>query len=254
MLSQHHVIAHMQTLAAIALRMVFPPHCVICEAPCEDSPSVCTTCFSNITFISDPLCTICGCPFEYDMDNSEICIPCQTNAPIYDRARAALRYDAASRKLVTRLKFSDKMTIAPLAAQMMVRAGAELLDHADIIVPVPLHWRRLWVRKFNQSALIAEYISRQVASLPVLTKALVRTRHTTPQMLLSWEERQRNVQAAFQVRPRYLSHVKGKRVMLIDDVYTTGATIEACTKALKKAGASSVYVLTLARRLATDLS
>ncbi len=243
----------LHTTSRLLANLVFPPHCAVCEAPTEHAPALCGSCFSKITFISDPYCVICGCPFDYDIGTTSICIPCQTNAPPYDRARAALRYDDASRKLITRLKFNDKMSLAPFAAQLMTAAATDILAKCEVIIPVPLHWRRLWTRQFNQSALIAHHIAK-CTHLPFLPQALKRIRHTLPQMELSWEERQRNVKAAFTTNPRYLQHIKGKTVMLIDDVYTTGATIYACTQALKKSGVSRVYVLTLSRRLATDSS
>lgn len=248
LISRHDILP---MIKGMLLRLVFPPHCLICQLACEDSPSLCHTCFQKITFISEPRCTICGRPFDFAIDHADICIPCQTNAPPFERARAAMYYNEASRPLITRFKYADSLAIAPLAAQMMTRAGADILPRADVIVPVPLHWRRLWSRKFNQSALLADQLAKQ-HRIPVLMHALKRARHTAPQASLNWQERQNNVKQAFVVPRAQEQHLLGKTVLLVDDVFTSGATIHACTQALKKAGASQVYVLTLARRFTND--
>jgi ComF family protein len=233
------------------LNFIFPPRCAICDCFTDDAPSVCPPCFSQLHIISDPVCNICGCSFSYDFGSNNLCIPCQTEAPSYDRARAAIHYDNHSRRLVTRVKYSDRTDLVKLGASLMSQAGHELLAHTDIIIPVPLHWLRLFTRTYNQSQLFAQALS-DLHSIPCIPHALQRIRYTTSQTTLGWHERQYNVKNAFRVRRSIAKKLKGKRVLIIDDVFTTGATIFACTKALKKAQVSSVFVLTLARRMPTD--
>lgn len=239
------------TLLPTLTNTLFPPRCAICDSPTDHAPSLCATCFSNIHLISEPYCHCCGSNFTYDIGHAELCISCLTEAPLFDRARAALNYDEHSRKLITRVKFSDRSDLVALGAMLMSQAGTELLANTDIIIPVPLHWHRLLSRKYNQSQLFAQALAR-MHSIRCIPHGLQRTRATAPQMMLDWHERQHNVKDAFRVRPSLAATLKGKRILLIDDVFTTGATIHACTKALKKAQVNTVFVLTLARRMPTD--
>ena len=166
--------------------------------------------------------------------------------PAYTRARAAVRYDEIARKLVHSLKYGDRLDLAPTAGQWMARAGRELLDGADALVPVPLHWRRLWTRRFNQSTLLAKAIS-QAAGIPVSENALRRIKATPQQVGLSQKERASNVQGAFRVPAEGKAEVKGRRLVLIDDVLTSGATADACARVLLRAGAANVDVIVFAR-------
>ena len=166
--------------------------------------------------------------------------------PRYERARAAILYEGVGRDLILGLKLADRTWLAPTLGRWMARAGRELLADADFIAPVPLHRRRLYTRRYNQSVLLAQVIGKE-AGLPVISDLLVRTRATKPQTKLSGVERRRNVRGAFRVRPRYLTRVENCRTLLIDDVLTTGATVSACTLAISRAGGGPVDVLTLAR-------
>ncbi len=174
------------------------------------------------------------------------CPDCLATPPAFSKARAALVYDAVSAPLVSALKFQDQWAGLGRHAQMILGAGSDLLRGADALVPVPLHWRRLLRRKYNQSALLAYSISAQsgVACAPAL---LQRVQATPPQMRLDRATRLRNVKNAFMVPPEHVPQVAGKTLVLVDDVITTGATVEACAHALKQAGASEVRVLALAR-------
>ncbi len=169
--------------------------------------------------------------------------------PAYDRARAAVRYDEIARALVHGFKYGDRLDLAPMMGRWMARAGHELLDGADGLVPVPLHWRRLWARRFNQSAALAGAISG-LSTVRVLHGALNRTRATAQQVGLSRDQRANNVQGAFKVLPTRKADVKGRRLILIDDVLTSGATVDTCAKALLRAGAAHVDVLVFARVVA----
>jgi ComF family protein len=169
--------------------------------------------------------------------------------PAYDRARAAVRYDDTARALVLSFKYGDRLDLAPMMGQWMARAGRELLKDADALVPVPLHWRRLWSRRFNQSAALAGAIA-QTTDVPVLHDTLRRVRATPQQVGLSKTERADNVQGAFKVPPSQKAEVAGRRLVLVDDVLTSGATVDTCARALLRAGAKHVDVLVFARVVA----
>ena len=187
-----------------------------------------------------------GLPFPHPMGEGAICAACAGARPSWDRARAALRYDRHSRHLVLALKHGDRTHLAGALGRWMRRAGAELLDEADILAPVPLHWTRLAARRFNQAALLAHAI-HAAGGPPVAPDWLVRRRRTPSQGRLGLAARAKNVRAAFALRPG--CSVQGKRIVLIDDVLTTGATVEECARVLRRAGADRVGVLTLARSI-----
>ena len=171
------------------------------------------------------------------------------NPPAYDRARAAVRYDEIARALVHRFKYGDRLDLAPMMGRWMARAGRELLADAEALVPVPLHWRRLWARRFNQSAALAGAISA-LAGAPVLHDAVKRVRATPQQVGLDKTERAENVQGAFRVPPERKAEIAGRRLVLVDDVLTSGATVDTCARALLRAGAAHVDVLVFARVVA----
>jgi ComF family protein len=166
--------------------------------------------------------------------------------PAFNRARAAVRFDETARTLVHALKYGDRLDLAPMMGRWMANAGREIIAGADALVPVPLHWRRQWTRRFNQSALLAEIIAKGTG-VRVVPAALKRVKATAQQVGLGRSERALNVQGAFRVPPEAESEVAGRRLVLVDDVLTSGATTEACAKALKRAGAGNVDVLTFAR-------
>ena len=168
------------------------------------------------------------------------------NPPAYQRARAAVRYDDVAKVLVHALKYQDRSDLAPAMGRWMARAGTELLDGADILIPVPLHWRRSWSRRYNQSGALARIIARETG-VPVGPDTLRRIRPTQQQVGLSRTERARNVQGAFKVAADRTSQIQGRRVVLIDDVLTSGATVDACARVLLSAKAAQVDVLVFAR-------
>ncbi len=231
------------------LNLLIPPTCVQCHARVDAPRRVCGPCWAALRFIAAPLCACCGVPFPYDVGDDALCAACSASPPAYDLARAALVYDDASRPFVTRLKYGDRLEGVELYAGWIARAAGSLLAETDVILPVPLHRLRLLARRFNQSALIAQALSR-ASGQAWLPDVLVRTRRTRPQVGLTPAGRRRNVAQAFAVRRGREGRVAGARVLLIDDVLTTGATVEACAKALKRAGARSVAVATLARVVA----
>jgi ComF family protein len=166
--------------------------------------------------------------------------------PAYTRARAAVRFDDVARSLVHGLKYQDRTDLAPPMGRWMARAGGDLLREADALVPVPLHWKRGWSRRYNQSAALAKVIAKQSA-IPVLTDTLKRIRPTEQQVGLSRAERARNVQGAFKVASEKRANIQGRNIVLVDDVLTSGATVDACARALLRAKAASVDVLVFAR-------
>lgn len=202
--------------------------------------------WAKLQFISAPVCGCCGTPFEIAVDDGQLCGACIAHPPAYNRARAALVYGDVSRDLVLALKYQGRRDGLALLASWMSNAGADLLKDATLIVPVPLHYFRLVRRGFNQSLWLAAALSR-ASGVKLSVDALKRIRSTPIQGGLSADARRRNVQGAFKVRPSQEDMVKDQKILLVDDVLTTGATAEACSRALKRSGASCVDVLTLAR-------
>ena len=237
-----------------ALDLVFPPLCSACRTPIAEADNLCAACWSRISFLGDPVCVVCGFPFDFPAGPDVVCGACQQRMPAFDKSRSLMRYDEASRDPILALKRADRLDLVPAFARWMQRPGAELLAEADVIVPVPLHRWRLWQRRFNQSALLARELGR-LAGKPVECVVLLRSRATPSQgEMPSASARRRNVQGAFRVKSSRAASLKGKGVLLVDDVFTTGSTIEACSKALKRAGARRVLVLTLARVVRPQLN
>ena len=228
--------------------VIFPPSCPVCQRDVEAAISVCHSCFDKLHHITDPACPRCSNPFDYAWEEDTLCADCEHALPPYDQAKAALRYNEISAKLVTQFKYSDATYLTQYIGQMLYRAIAPLYVQADVIVPVPLHPKRLRARKYNQSMLLAKEVATY-CDLPVQPHWLARIRHTAPQASLTMTERHANVEDVFAVPDTMMSAVSGKRILLIDDVMTTGATIHACTVALKQAGASWVGVGVCAKRV-----
>jgi ComF family protein len=229
------------------LDFIFPPLCAACRAPVSAAHNLCGACWGKIAFLSEPMCETCGFPFEFDAGPGTLCAGCRQRLPAFDKARALMCYDDASRNPILALKRADRLDLVPAFARWIERPGRELLDAADLIAPVPLHPGRLWRRRFNQSALIATALGRIVGK-PVDCLVLRRVRKTPSQgEMPSASARRRNMQGAFRADGPGALRIAGKTVLLVDDVFTTGATVEACARALKRAGAARVFVLALAR-------
>ncbi|HWZ09390.1 MAG TPA: ComF family protein [Bradyrhizobium sp.] len=231
--------------AKLALDIALPTLCVACREP-VDGEGVCSDCWAKLSFIAPPFCPRLGIPFVYDPGPDMLSMEAISNPPAYARARAAVRYDDVARTLVHALKYQDRTDLAPTMGRWMARAGRDLLDGADMLIPVPLHWRRAWHRRYNQSGALARVIERQ-SGVSVASEALRRTRFTEQQIGLSRPQRASNVQGAFKVAPDRQALIAGRRVVLIDDVLTSGATVDACARALLRAKAASVDVLVFAR-------
>jgi ComF family protein len=207
---------------------------------------LCASCWSKLSFITRPHCERLGIPFVYDPGPGILSMEAIADPPAYNRARAAVRFDEISRALVHALKYGDRLDLAPMMGRWIGRAGREVLAEADALVPVPLHWRRLWTRRFNQSAMLAAAVSA-ASGVPMVTDALKRVKATVQQVGLSRSERAANVQGAFRVPEQGKATVAGRRLIVLDDVLTSGATVEGRARALLRAGARNVDVLVFAR-------
>lgn len=231
--------------------VLYPPKCALCHIPVDAAHALCPECFARLNFITKPQCTCCGVPFSYAPLGEMRCGDCLANPPPYQLARAALAYDDVSRPLVTRLKYGDRPHLSILLARLMRQAGHEALQGAEAIVPVPLHWRRQVARRYNQSLVLARQLG-QLSDVAVRPDLLQRHKATTPQVGLSRSQRLRNVAAAFSVPESSRPALQGKTLLLVDDVMTSGATLEACSKVLLKGGAAEIRILTLARRVLVE--
>jgi len=226
------------------LDLLFPPLCLGCRGAVGQA-GFCAACWSALTFLDGPGCACCGLPFAVALEGETFCAGCLAKPPAFDKARAILAYDDNSRSAILALKHADRLDLVPGFSRWLSRTGRTLLDDCDLIVPVPLHRFRLWRRRYNQSAELARRLAgdwkRNYDPF-----ALIRARATASQGAMSGAKaRRRNVLGAFKVPDP--AKVQGKRVLLLDDVLTTGATVEACARALKRAGAEQVHVLVLAR-------
>jgi ComF family protein len=232
-------------LAKAAVDTLYPPTCLACRAATESHGALCPRCWRAMRFIERPYCERLGTPFEQDLGQGLLSPQAIADPPAYARARAVARFeDGPARKLVHRLKYSDRAEIARPMARWMARAGADLLADADLLAPVPLHPLRLWRRRFNQAAMLAREVSR-AARVPCDVGALRRVKATASQVGLTRAQRAENVQGAFRVADG--AAVKGRHVVLVDDVLTSGATANAASRALVRAGAKRVDVLVFAR-------
>jgi len=202
--------------------------------------------FLRLNFLNGGGCRTCALPVEVELGEANLCGSCAAHAPRWDQARAALAYDDASRQAILALKHAGQRDGLAAMGNWMAMAGRDILAETDCLIPVPLHYQRLAKRGFNQSVWLAQAIRRH-SDTPLLVDALVRTKATPSQGGLTSRQRHKNVAGAFDVRASRRDHIEGRTVTLIDDVYTTGSTVSACTKALKRAGAAHVNVLMLAR-------
>lgn len=236
----------LRTAARRPVDLLLPPRCLGCGAITPGEGALCGSCWGGLSFIERPWCACCGLPFEFDVADGALCGGCAARQPAFDAARAVLRYDDASRPLILSFKHGDRMQAGRHFGGWMARAGAEQARQADLVAPVPLHWRRLVARRYNQSAELARGVAA-AAGVDLCLDLLRRTRATPSQGGLNRRARRLNVRGAFAVSPRRREAVEGARILLVDDVLTTGATLEACARTLKRAGAARVEALALAR-------
>ncbi len=230
---------------------LLPPRCPLCRSRLDRNGQLCPPCWHSLNLITAPCCDRLGIPFALPdpfaqaSDTKLVSARAIAHPPGYDHARAAVLYNDPARQLVHGFKYRDRHDFAGIMAQLMANAGREILENADIIVPIPLHWTRLWSRRFNQSALLASRVAK-LSDIPVFLDGLERIRSTRRQVGLTGYQRQKNVAGAFSVSAKLRTCLAGSRIVLIDDVLTTGATVEAATRSVRHAGARQVDVLTFA--------
>ena len=236
---------------SLGFDLALPGRCPVCDAQVATTGRFCAICFLEASLVSEPFCRRCGIPFD-DGPARSICAACYANPPSFGRARAVLSYDDLARRLILPLKYSGRSEAARAFATQMLRAGRSTFLRADLLVPVPMHTRRLRQRRYNQAALLTLALSH-LTSVPALPDALIRIRSTAPLKTLSARSRRAEVSGAFKIRPRRRKIVEGARIVLVDDVMTSGATVTACTDALMTAGAASVDVVAMARTVRPDI-
>ncbi len=227
-----------------AADLFLPPQCLACATPVADHDALCVACWIALDPIVPPLCDRLGTPLPHGVGDDLLSTEAIASPPPFARLRAVSSYSDVAARLVHALKYGDRLEVARAMGGWMARAGQDLLADADVIVPVPLHARRLWQRRYNQSALLAQNLAR-LTGMPWDSARLRRVRATRSQVGLTASQRATNMRGAFAVAPR--ASVDGQRVLLVDDVYTTGTTVRAATAVLARAGASAVDVLVFAR-------
>ncbi|MGE0407652.1 MAG: ComF family protein [Amphiplicatus sp.] len=234
--------------ASRALDLLLPPSCPVTGERVAAPGLLSAAGWTEIKFIDDPVCARCGAPFAHEHGEGVECAGCLAEPPSFDRARAAVLYDDATAKLIVGFKHSDRTELAQTLGRWLARAGASLIREGTILVPAPLHPRRLLARRFNQAGMLAAVLARETGARFV-PDALCRIRATPPQKGLSRSGRRGNVAGAFAVNEDRRAMILAAHVVLVDDVMTTGETLSACARALKKGGAGSVDALVLARAL-----
>lgn len=231
--------------AQAAVDWVLPPRCALCSEMITGGQGLCPSCFQGMQFLSDPLCDCCGRP-SLIKESGPICAPCLSAPPAYDWMRAAFAYDDASRALILALKYKDRLDVVPALARWMAGVAQAKVTAEDVILPVPLHWRRYLARRFNQSAALAQALAQRTDGA-YAPDWLIRTRNTPPMKAMTRKQRSANVHGAFEVQDRHRAALTGRRVVLVDDVYTSGATIEALSDELRACGVAHIGVVVVAR-------
>ncbi|MDR2723606.1 MAG: ComF family protein [Holosporaceae bacterium] len=221
----------------------FPITCCNC-GKIVDSEGLCLDCWKKIKWLSDPKCKICGTPFEIDIN--ALCPMCIKKKPYFDKAISTFEYDDFSKSLVLKFKHGDATYICQQLAVWLYRVSGEVIKNSDIIIPVPIHFFKRLKRKYNQSELLAQRLGK-FGGIPYEPRVLRKKKHTQQQEGLSRNARLKNINGSFDVAPKYAHLLHGKTIILVDDVLTTGATANECSKILKRAGAGKVVVLTMAR-------
>ncbi len=231
-----------------ALDIILPPHCLNCQTATADAHQLCSICWPRFHFLQAPLCHCCGQPFPHDdiIENDLLCARCIQRQPKFNHARAVWAYDDISKPLILKLKHSDALSLVPGLSRWLWQIGREFIPHDALIVPVPLHWRRLAWRRYNQAAVLAQRLAR-LSQTQYLPDALLRKRATPSQGKQTAKRRWTNMRGAFAINKKHATTLKDSSVVLIDDVFTTGATIDACCRMLRRAKVKQIIVLTLAK-------
>lgn len=229
------------------LRLIYPHQCALCDTLVEEDGALCGTCWRDVPFIIGLTCDLCGAPLPGEGDGHVVhCDDCMSIARPWEKGRAALIYQGQARKLVLALKHGDRLDLAAPSARWLHRAAQPLLEPGQLIVPVPAHWWRTFRRRYNQAAILAQGLAK-LAGGQVAVEALVRGRVTEVQDGKSVEARFANLTGAIRPHPKHGARMRGARVLIVDDVMTSGATLAAAAEAAHAAGAASVRIATLAR-------
>jgi len=230
-----------------AADLIIPPVCLACQEPLSQHNSLCASCWAEVSFIRAPLCDRLGLPMPFDAGEPMVSAAAIANPPKYDHARSVAHFSGVMREMILAFKYGDTHNARALFGRWLSSAGGELIANCDVITPVPMHRRRLVSRRFNQSAILARELARTNKRRyePQLIK---RVRHTQSQVGLTNAQRRRNLAGAFAVHPKQRLRIEGRNILLVDDVITTGTTLNACARALKRAGAARVDALALAIR------
>lgn len=239
-------------MLARALRFVYPPRCIACGEEVETEKSLCGPCWSDAHFISQPCCDVCAMPLPGTADGERLlCDDCMSVPKPWAAGRAVVVYGGTGRRISLALKHGDRLDIAGPVGRWMGAAARDVLAETDVIAPVPLHWSRLLRRRYNQAALLASVMG-EASGRAVAQDLLLRRRRTVMQKGMTRTERMDNQRRAITANPKRLSGIGGQRILLVDDVMTTGATLSACAEACHEAGASVVNIVVFAR-VATGL-
>ncbi len=242
-------VSHLSGRAVKAVSdFLFPPVCAACGGMTGSHDAFCASCWSEVRFIERPYCEVLGTPFPHDMGDGVISAPAIADPPPFDRLRSAVIYDGPARAIVGKLKYRDRLELAKMMADAMMRVAGDHIRAADFIIPVPLHASRFFMRQFNQSAELGRMLSGACA-VPLSTGGLRRIRRTNRQVGLRQKQREDNVRGAFALSEEARLTFAGRRIVLVDDVYTTGATVSACSRALRKAKPQDITVVTFAMAL-----
>jgi ComF family protein len=229
-------------------KLIFPQTCLICNQ-IIDNGNFCAKDWSELHFLQKPACNICFQPFEFRIDDEALCGKCLQKRPKYFKAISVWAYNEQSRIIIARFKYYDQINLAKYFSELMLKQAQEIFPEIDFIVPIPLHKLRIIKRKYNQAAILAKNIAK-LSDKKLILDLLVRTKNNQPQASLDQRMRHKNVRGIFRTKEKYLTKIKGKNILLIDDVITTGATIESCAQELKSAKANRIYTLTLAKTIA----
>lgn len=228
----------------------FPTHCLFCDQIIDKEALFCSICWPKLQFITDPKCRICAYPFEVELKGNSAKLPCASclkKKPTFDKVITIFRYNKIIKKIIADLKYRDQAFIAKKFAKLLLEKAKPELEDIDFITVVPLHINKLKKRKFNQTILLAKNLVKSNKKIKIYNDILFRAKDTPTQVDLTQKQRKENIKRAFILNKKYKEFVVDKKILLIDDVMTTGATIEACAKVLKKCGAKKVIVLTLAK-------
>lgn len=231
------------------INLIFPPKCILCGKIIEEYDTLCPKCWEKVEFIQKPFCNKCSTPLQVKISDEDLCANCLKEMPLYIKSRSAIVYNEESAKIIFKFKFYDDLHTKKFIAKNMLKASQDIINNIDVLIPIPLHKKRLIHRKYNQALILANEIG-QLSNKKVIYNFLKKKQNTTPQAKLTGIERTKNIKDKFCINPKYLkdiSNYKNLNFAIIDDVMTTGSTINECVKVLNKAGIKNVYAITFAK-------